>query len=486
MNPVTPQPSLFTGTPSHTTISTSITSPTPSPTHSSTPYTSAEATIARSTASTSLVSPTPTNQLQQPIGITNATPDVSLGLIAGIAAGACILAVCVLVLLAFIAVTKWRSRKKSLKQNKNNNAQSHTTKLAPFDHTSNGIYGKKSIVARYDKERGEIYSDDTHNDVVMVSTNDAYGVSYPNLLGDDLYENIDSLATLCMFVPETATLQTSTASSRNVFSDPAFGDDCKHEYTDIAVVSEDNQEAHDAPCEVVTNQFYEARTQGFEYQHDLTDMKTNIGNFAGRKARTDSNHFPMVFSSNQAYGAGSKEECRHVYTDIATTSDSTSRKAVSHLPTSSNKAYGVGTSKSEYTDIGDTIDCSSQTATSYPNEAYGVQSDIATVPPNQTELQYAVIADPINSAGQTATAEVEIHSNAAVVSSNQAYGLDANDEEQYTAIADVIQSTSYRAAVAGPPSKLHVTQRSEENQYELIPADIQYDTVRPASVVVVM
>lgn len=407
--------------------------------------------------------------------------ELSLGLIAGVAAGAGVAAMSVLLLFLFVIVAKWRSRKQGSSQDcyESGTRQPPNIEAVSFNHSLNES-SNKNLEAEYDlNDSMQInYYKETHIQVGMMSTNDAYGIKQQD---DDLYAHIDSLAPVDTLVCEADKHQSTT-----VFSNLAYGvsgNTHHHEYTDItdAIDSTGNRVAG---CHAITRRGnVHGEVTDEEPQHDYTDI---VMTDQGVSELTDRN-VPDVLSSNLAYRAGTKEVCQHVYTDIAITRDGTLPRTASGISdaqgdvttVSANQAYRVGKTKGGelYAYIPDTIDDSAHT---HPNDAYGIQSDETTR------------ADTFNrsSANNASTIPNEAYGiQSDVTTVNEAYGVSTANEEHYADITDTINSSAYRAAAGAGSTQRGISTNygtmtkgsQEENQYDLIPAENHYDTVGPVT-----
>lgn len=259
--------------------------------------------------------PTPTHSSQSAAVLNPPEKELSLGLIAGVAAGAGVAATSVLLLFLFIIVTKWRSTKRGSSHDWNEAMQPPNVEAASFNHTFNGSSSKKLEVEfgqNHSRQGNGYYSEDTHRDVATLS-NDAYGISFPKLQDDDLYENIDSLATMHMFVPEADNHLSTTPLCEiipTVSLDLSYGDrenELHHEYADIMdVINMTGYRVaaggHTVTPGVVTDQAHGEETE--ESLHDYTDIIVDANEALSGETTSDhtTKEGPAVLSSNLAHG----------------------------------------------------------------------------------------------------------------------------------------------------------------------------------------
>ena len=391
----------------------------------------------------------------------NATPEISLGVIVGIAVGiAAGATICVTVLI--------KSRKqRPLHSSKPNDTTQHRDAEAAFpDHLSNH-YRRMASMIEYQRRHMQIYPHDTDmlTDAVSTSSNEAYGVSLPSKLQDeDLYENIDSMATFCMYSPEQSL---RSDALRHNSSTIKFWDDNSHTHVaDISIGRVVEDHSMNAPYDVAPNLAYGAGMQQ-NFQQD-----GRSGNF---EATGDP---PAVYSTNQAYSLGGGQDIEHEYADITAIS-STSSTRNSIATTSSYLPLSADDQEDEYEDIEDNIESSVQTVMSYLSEAYDTHDELTVDSSNQA---YGVGAR--NGADQHCA-------NGATTA--MCSDVDQFNEEQYETIADTIQSAGYMAAtnstsanracvVQGSGVQSEEGHEGETNQqYEHL-LDIHYDTIGPNEV----
>jgi hypothetical protein len=281
---------------------------------------------------------------------------------------------------------------------------------------------------------------------------------------------------------------TGAATSRNahcISLKSAYSDDDLNDYAYITYEKTADQET----VGVDANEAYGVQI-GADSHNNYEYLATSGDNFPELKTPSDCTA-PEVFSANQAYGVGSRKNAQH---DITMTSDHTPRKRLTSTSIDASAVFSTGNTEEVYADIDDAIKSSVPAAESHQNEAYGVRDDVTTFSSNQAYEasttqgieHYECVADAVSSATNKGGTEVlDIPGDPLVFSSNQAYELNMAEEEHYVAILDTIQSVSYRAVAAS--SQAHgtkITDSNEENQYELIPAENNYDTVGPNAAVV--